>query len=106
MSVLETNQLDAAGVSEDGKCLTLLITDHLGWEKEYDHLILLQDKLNSYMAFLESEQWKEYFPDTVERAEIEIDFKYDITPNCERFLQTVQDQFGQCGVRIKAVIGE
>ena len=37
-------------------------------------------------------------------AMIEIHFKYDITDNCQKFLQVVQDQLGQIGIKIKAQI--
>ena len=37
-------------------------------------------------------------------AMIEIHFKYDITDNCQKFLQVVQDQLGRIGIKIKAQI--
>ena len=36
---------------------------------------------------------------------IEIHFKYDITENCEKFLNAVQEQIGQYGIMIKARVG-
>ena len=35
-------------------------------------------------------------------AIIEIHFKYDITENCKKFLNTVQNQIGQYGIKIEA----
>ena len=32
----------------------LTISDHLDWEEEGEHLLLLQDKLNHYLEFIES----------------------------------------------------
>ena len=39
-------------------------------------------------------------------AVIETHFKYSITENCEKFLNAVQDQVGQSGIKIEALIGE
>lgn len=50
MSVVESNKIDAMGKSKEKKELSLLITDHLEWENEYEHLVILQDKINSYLV--------------------------------------------------------
>ena len=49
MSVLEKNTVDAMGVHNEGKCLALLVTDHLAWDNEYEHLKILQDKINKIL---------------------------------------------------------
>ena len=105
MSVLETHTIDAAGVKEEGDCLALLITDHLEWNNEYEHLKILQDKINAYIAFLENKQFEETYPDNhFKYASIEIHFMYDIPKNCENFLQVVRDQVGELGIKIVAEI--
>ena len=43
---------------ENGKALILLISDHLDWKNEYDHLLRLQEKINSYITFCEEHQWR------------------------------------------------
>jgi hypothetical protein len=40
----------------------LTITDHLEWDAEHEHLFLLQNKLNSYLRFIESGELVESFP--------------------------------------------
>ena len=62
MSVVEPNKIDAMGKSKESNELSLLITDHLGWENEYDHLVILQDKINSYLSFIESKQYESTYP--------------------------------------------
>lgn len=110
MAIGNTDILD--GVTIDGNSLRLLLTDHLEWQerentlREYDHLLLLQEKINAYLAYLETKQYKEQYPNNeFESAVIEIHFKYGITENCERFLQVVQNQVGQYGIKIEARIG-
>ena len=110
MPIEHTDQIDGMGIDgENGEYLRLLITDHLEWQEnvsslsEYDHLLLLQDKVNAYLSFLEARQYKEHYPDNnFSLAIIEIHFKFDITEKCEKFLQTVQEQVGQHGIKIEA----
>lgn len=104
MSISETNKIDALAVSQDGEALMLLIADHLPWDDEHTHLVVLQDKLNAYMSYIQSGDWKQQVQQNVKYAIIEIHFKHDITENCEKFLQSVQNLFGPHGVKIKAVI--
>ena len=42
MSVVDINKVDGIGISKDGNKLMLLITDHLDWTNEYEHIIHLQ----------------------------------------------------------------
>jgi len=105
MSIEDINKVDGIAVSEDGKELFLLITDHMSWKNEYEHLIKLQDKVNSYISYLESEQYKELYPDKQFLAYcIEIHFKYSITENCSKFIQVVNNQLSESSIKIKAII--
>jgi hypothetical protein len=43
--------------------ISLAISDHLAWgENTNDHLYKLQEKINSYIEFIESGQMEESFP--------------------------------------------
>ncbi len=112
MAIDNADIIDGAAIDKENSALRLLITDHLQWNaeadtiSEHDHLLMLQEKINAYISFLESEQYKDIYPDAeFKMAIIDICFKYDITENCERFLQAVQDQIGQYGIKIEARIG-
>jgi hypothetical protein len=55
MSVDQTDTIDLATIDEASGDLWLTISDHLSWEEnEGNHLILLQNKLNAYLRFIES----------------------------------------------------
>ena len=96
MSVLESDKIDGVAVSGEGKVLNLLITDHLDFKDEYNHLLTLQEKINAYLGFIESEQYREIYPDSdIESVIIEIHFKYKITDNCRKFIETVNNQIGE-----------
>lgn len=101
MSVLEAEKIDAIGVSEDGKELVLLISDHLKWRKEIEHLILLQEKINSYLGFIETKQYLEIYPDNIfEKYCIKISFKYKISPKCMEFLGTINMQLREYNIQV------
>ena len=105
VAVDNASQIDAIANDKENACLVLLITDHLNWDNEFEHLKILQDKINAYVAFIESKQYDEIYPNAdFKMAMIEIHFKYDITDSCQKFLQVAQDQLGQIGIKIKAQI--
>lgn len=112
MAIDNANVIDGIGIDKKRNALCLLLTDHLDWVtndentlSEYDHLMLLQNKINAYISYLESKQYEQQYPDiTFNMAVIEIHFKYGITENCEKFLNSVQDQIGQYGIKIEVHI--
>lgn len=110
MAIDNTNVIDGIAIDKNREALCLLLADHLAWNgnktlSEYDHLILLQEKINAYIRYLETKQYEELYPEEeIAISIIEIHFKYDITENCEKFLNTVQNQIGQYGIKIEAHI--
>jgi len=110
MAIDNTNSIDGMAIDRERNALVLLLADHLAWEgqeapSEVDHLKLLQDKINAYISFLESDQFKEtYLDEDFAMAAIQVHFKHPITGNCEKFLNAVQDQVGQMGIKIEATI--
>jgi hypothetical protein len=53
--------VDAIDTDKDGNLVTLTITDHLAWGDD-QHLLLLQQKLNTYLAFIESGEIHATYP--------------------------------------------
>ena len=53
MSVVESGAVDGIGLAEN-ETMKMLITDHLDWQDEYKHLLILQEKINAYIGFCES----------------------------------------------------
>lgn len=54
MSIGETDLIDIVARREDGS-ICLFLTDHLAWG-DNDHLLALQEKLNAYIAYVETGQ--------------------------------------------------
>ena len=51
MSVVDNKTVDGVALTDDKKGIILLITDHLEWKDEYQHLIMLQAKLMHIFHF-------------------------------------------------------
>ena len=62
MSIIEKNKVDAIGVEKDTGILVLSISDHLDWSDSSKHLVLLQEKLNSYLVFIKSGELLKNYP--------------------------------------------
>lgn len=105
MSVADENKIDGIALSNSSNVLMLLISDHLDWENEYGHLVQLQNKINSYIGFLETEQFRDIYPGQIFAAFcIEIHFKYQPTENCNKFIENVNRQISSKNISIEVVI--
>ena len=105
MSIIETNKIDAMSMSKDGQGLMLMLADHLDWNNEQEHLILLQGKINAYLGFIESNQYSETYPDTAfEYYVIEVSSKYKAPENCLKFFEVINTQLRE--YKIQVVLSE
>ena len=102
MSVLDKETIDAVAITPDGVGIKLLISDHLTWTDEYEHLLLMQEKINVYIMFLENGQYKDIYKNVdFKYGAIEIHFMYEPTEKTKQFLQTVQNQISELGIIIE-----
>ena len=87
MSILEENVIDSASI-ENG-ILILTISDHLKWDNE--HLFLLQEKINSYIQYIESGQiFEDFGESSYETIEIQLIYKYKPNENYRKFLYCLE----------------
>jgi len=63
MSVVDTDSIDAIGLDKEAKRLFLTIIDPLIWDDENVHLFTLQEKINTYLHFVESGELLKAMPD-------------------------------------------
>ena len=63
MAVDQLKKIDIIGVDKETGEVILTITDHLEWDEQNEHLLVFQEKLNSYLAFIESGELLESYPD-------------------------------------------
>ena len=65
MSVVDSMVIDGIALTEDKNGIVLLITDHLDWSEEYQHLMILQEKINMYLGYLEEKQYGDMYTESV-----------------------------------------
>ena len=96
MSVNQTETVDLISTTPDGKVM-LTISDHHSWDETW-HLQLLQDKINSYLQFIESGQIFEDYPNAAGR-ELIIETVMQFEPNEEgiSFLEKAKEIVTKAG---------
>lgn len=103
MSIFESDSVDFLVL--ESKVLKMIISDHLDWKEEYEHLLLLQEKINSYIAFYESGQYEEMYPDSsFEYGVIEIHFLFEPTKTAFKFLDLVQKKLVEVNLKVECHI--
>jgi hypothetical protein len=61
MSIEQKDVIDFVSIHPSGNAV-LTISDHLPWDEENEHLILLQDKINAYLGAIEGGELYEAYP--------------------------------------------
>ncbi len=101
MSIDQKDTVDLISTSPDGNVM-LTISDHLPWDKENEHLLVLQDKLNSYLMFIESGEIFESYPTAKSKSLIiEVVMKYKPNEVALVFLKRSKEIIENTGVQLK-----
>ena len=105
MSIIETNKIDGIGKAKDKRELMFLIADHLDWVNEYEHLTILQEKINAYLGYIETKQFNEVYPnDSFDSFVIKIHFKYQISEKCSEFINVITKQLNEFNIKIETMM--
>ena len=64
MSVIDTDSIDAIGLEKEAQRVFLSIIDSLVWDADNVHLFTLQEKINTYLYFIESGELLKALPDS------------------------------------------
>lgn len=105
MSIEDTGVVDAIGSDDFDGEVVLLISDHLNWDDESNHLILLQSKINTYIRFYESGEIYEKYPSlSGRRVIIKIDFKYQVSDRFKWFIGQVKSVIKPIGLDIEYAV--
>ncbi|WP_044421620.1 DUF6572 domain-containing protein [Pseudomonas syringae group genomosp. 3] len=97
MSIEQIGIVDAIGVDKETGKVVLTISDHLEWNSE--HLLLLQEKLNLYIGFVENGELLEVYPDSKGREVIvNVNCKYPPDVRGMEFLSRVGSVVKQAGI--------
>lgn len=109
MSIAETNVVDIIAVPEwEPDHVVLVITDHLEWDdkaQQGEHLLLLQEKINTYIAFIESgELLESYPPSKGKNPKIRINGLYELPEQAELFIDRVTEVLKEVGIEFEFVL--
>jgi len=99
MTIEQTGVIDIVSISEDDTIANLTISDHLPWdEKVRDHLLLVQEKINEYLEFIESGTLYEARPDLREkRLVLKVIAKHAPPIEAEDFYKALQQRLANSG---------
>src|SRR5438270_10067615 len=97
LSINQLGKIDIVSTDKQGN-VVLHIADHYEWDSENEHILLLQDKINAYLQFIESGQiFKEYPAATNDKIAIEVIFKYDLPGSSLTYLNRFREAVGEIG---------
>ena len=105
MAIDDSNVID--GIAYDGEILILEVYDHLGFEGEFefDHITILQDKLNTYLWYIDSKQYLTVYPEkTFTEFIINVHFLKGITDNCQKYIDVSNDKLQSLKVTIIPIV--
>ena len=90
MAVENLKVIDFASINKEGNTV-LTISDHLKWDDNNEHLLMLQNKINVYLSAIETGNLYEEYPDAKGRnIIINIVAQYEPDENARLFLNTTE----------------
>lgn len=99
MSVDQTDVVDGIGVDSVSGKVVLTISDHLEWSED-DHLLQLQEKVNTYLSFVETGELLNSYPDAKGRdVLINVVCKYPPDDRAVGFLRRVANIVDGAGIK-------
>lgn len=91
MSVENLKVVDFASIDKNGNAV-LTISDHLKWDEDNEHLLVLQNKINAYLSAIEVCNFYDDYPDAKGKPVIiNIVAKYEPSDNAESFLKKTEE---------------
>lgn len=104
MTVEQTRVVDWMGLEKGTRHVCLTVVDDLDWNDEQGHLLVLQEKLNTYLAFIESGEVFERLLDEVgcrvpasTPVKVTILAKFELTLRSRAFLDHATESFENAG---------
>ena len=95
MAVTDQEVIDYVAVSKESGEVVLTISDHLEWELP-GRLAVLQGKLNTYLAFIESGEVFERYPEAEGKpCKINVVLKHAPDKRGEKFLKMCADEIAK-----------
>jgi CRP-like cAMP-binding protein len=107
MSVEQLDVIDVISTDTTGNVI-LAVSDHLDWSDTDQHQLILQEKLNKYLAFVESGEILESYPDAKGRPIVfRVVFKFSPDAQGYEFLTKTRAVIESAGFTLRyEVFGE
>lgn len=97
MSVENLKVIDVVSINEKGNAV-LTISDHLEWDAQNEHLLILQNKINAYLGAIETGNFYDEYPDGKGRdIIINVVAKYEPSDTARLFLDTAKKVLESAG---------
>lgn len=105
MTVDEMDKVDIISIDPKGR-VVLSVADHLPWD-DPEHILILQEKLNKYLAFIDSGELIDKYPDAKGRnTMIEIHFKFPPDGTAMHFIHHFKEFIEDLGIDFSIQVGE
>jgi hypothetical protein len=103
VTIQDSNKIDSMGVHRTSGEVWLTISDHLPWtDGEGEHLLLLQEKLDTYLRFVESGEVLQRVPDARDRTIVMHVFgKYPLSEQADSFYRQARSAIEAAGFRLQ-----
>jgi len=102
MSVEQTGVIDIISTDRVTGHIVLTISDHLDWSDSTAHQMLLQTKLNRYLAFVEINEILESYPDAKDRLiEFKVVFQFPPDDGGQAFVAKVRPIVESAGFKLR-----
>ena len=105
MAITDKDVVDSVAYEDD--LLLLQMYDHLDFEGEFekDHMLMLQDKLNTYIWYIDSNQYQAtYSGKNFEQFLIKIFFMFEPSDLCEKFIAHVNSRLSSSNITVEYVV--
>lgn len=104
LNIEKTDIIDGLAYDKESFTLILLLADGMDWLDENRHLLLLQEKLNTYIGYIDTKQYAEKYPE-VRKIELRVSFLFKEPDMCRYLLERAEmvlaDIFGDVEFKIE-----
>jgi hypothetical protein len=98
MPVDDLTVIDFVAINATTGDVMLVISDHLEWDDENEHLYILQSKINVYLGAIENDSLYQEYPNAKDRKiVIDIKAKYEPNKTGHIFLEKVEKDLDAAG---------
>ncbi|KVD94720.1 hypothetical protein WS63_03555 [Burkholderia stagnalis] len=106
MTILDSNTVDVIGTLPERNLVVLSISDHLEWGMETaEHLLLLQEKINTYLGYIESGEVYTSFPSAKGRNfMIRVYFKHEPDAEADTFIGRAASVLRDAGIELETLV--